>query len=137
NCLDLQVERGLGNKVAFFWEGEPGDKRTLTYSDLLIEVSRFANVLKSRGIRTGDVVAIYLPMIPEAIIAILACARIGATQSVVFDGTSSYALSDRINDASAKRVITADGGYRRGSVLPLKPAVDEALETCPSVEDVI
>ncbi|MFA7459462.1 MAG: acetate--CoA ligase [Trueperaceae bacterium] len=137
NCLDLQVERGLGNKVAFFWEGEPGDKRVLTYSDLLIEVSRFANVLKGKGIRTGDVVAIYLPMIPEAIIAMLACARIGATHSVVFGGFSSHALSDRINDASAKLVVTADGGYRRGSVLPLKPAVDEALESCPSVEDVI
>ncbi len=137
NCLDLQVERGLGNKVAFFWEGEPGDKRVLTYSDLLIEVSRFANVLKGKGIRTGDVVAIYLPMIPEAIIAMLACARIGATHSVVFGGFSSHALSDRINDASAKLVVTADGGYRRGSVLPLKPAVDEALESCPSVKDVI
>ncbi len=137
NCLDLQIERGLGNKVAFFWEGEPGDKRVLTYSELLVEVSRLANVLKSKGIKAGDVVAIYLPMIPEAVVAMLACARIGATHSVVFGGFSSHALADRINDARAKLVITADGGFRRGNVLPLKPAVDEALEECESVEDVI
>ena len=137
NCLDLQVERGRGNKVAFFWEGEPGDRRVLTYSDMLVEVNRFANVLKSKGVRTGDVVAIYLPMIPEAVVAMLACARIGATHSVVFGGFSSHALADRINDARAKLVVTADGGYRRGSVLPLKPAVDEALEECESVTSVI
>ena len=136
NCLDLQVERGLGNKVAFFWEGEPGDRRVITYADMLAEVSRFANVLKSRGVGRGDVVAIYLPMVPEAAVAMLACARIGATHSVVFGGFSSQALADRVNDATATVIITADGGYRRGAVLPLKPAVDEALERCPSVTTV-
>ena len=137
NCLDLQVERGLGQKVAFHWEGEPGDTRTLTYSDMLLEVSKFANVLKDLGVTIGMKVAIYMPMIPEAVIAMLACARIGATHSVVFGGFSSHALSDRINDAKAEVVITADGGYRRGQVLPLKPAVDEALETTPSVRKVV
>jgi acetyl-CoA synthetase len=137
NCLDLQVERGLGNKVAFFWEGEPGDRRVITYSDMLAEVSRFANVLRSRGVRKGDRVAIYLPMIPEAAVAMLACARIGATHSVVFGGFSSQALADRVRDAQATVIVTADGGYRRGQVLPLKPAVDEALPRCPSVETVI
>jgi len=137
NCLDLQVERGLGQKVAFHWEGEPGDKRTLTYTDLLLEVSKFANVLKDMGVTIGMKVAIYMPMIPEAVVAMLACARIGATHSVVFGGFSSHALSDRINDAKAEVVITADGGYRRGQVLPLKPAVDEALTHTPSVRKVI
>ncbi|HZW99832.1 MAG TPA: acetate--CoA ligase [Trueperaceae bacterium] len=137
NCLDLQVERGLANKVAFFWEGEPGDQRALTYGQLLEEVSRFANVLKGKGVKLGDRVAIYMPMIPEAIVAMLACARLGATHSVVFGGFSSNALSDRINDAKAEVVITADGGYRRGQVLPLKPAVDEALKETPSVRSVI
>ncbi len=137
NCLDLQVERGLANKVAFFWEGEPGDKRTLTYGQLLEEVSRFANVLKGKGVKLGDRVAIYMPMIPEAVVAMLACARLGATHSVVFGGFSSSALADRINDAKAEVVITADGGYRRGQVLPLKPAVDEALKETPSVRSVI
>jgi acetyl-CoA synthetase len=136
NCLDLQVERGLGNKVAFFWEGEPGDRRVITYADMLAEVSRFANVLRSHGIGKGDRVAIYLPMIPEAAVAMLACARIGATHSVVFGGFSSQALADRVQDAQAKAIVTADGGYRRGVVLPLKPAVDEALTRCPSVETV-
>ncbi len=137
DCLDRQVAEGRANKVAFFWEGEPGDKRTITYGQMLDEVSRFANVLKGKGVTLGDRVAIYMPMIPEAIVAMLACARIGATHSVVFGGFSSHALSDRINDAQAKLVITADGGYRRGAVLPLKPAVDEALATAPSVENVI
>lgn len=137
NCLDLQVERGNANKVAFFWEGEPGDTRVLTYGQMLTEVSKFANVLKSKGVGMGDRVAIYMPMIPEAAVAMLACARIGATHSVVFGGFSASALADRINDAQAKLVITADGGFRRGSVLPLKPAVDEAVAECPSVEHVI
>jgi len=137
NCLDYQVERGRGDKRALLWEGEPGDTRTLTYRELLAEVSRFANVLKAKGIRKGDTVAIYMPMIPEAVMAMLACARIGAVHSVVFGGFSSAALADRINDAKAKAVITADGGYRRGSVFPLKPAVDEALTRCESVESVI
>ncbi len=137
NCLDLQVERGRGNKVALHWEGEPGDRRTITYSDLLHEVQRFANVLKSHGVAKGDRVAIYLPMIPEAVVAMLACARIGAPHSVVFGGFSAQALADRINDAQAKLVVTADGGYRRGNVLPLKPAVDEALRSCTSVTSVV
>jgi acetyl-CoA synthetase len=137
NCLDLQIERGRGNKVALHWEGEPGDRRTLTYQELLLEVERFANVLKSRGVAKGDRVAIYLPMIPEAAVAMLACARIGAPHSVVFGGFSAQALADRINDAQAKLVVTADGGYRRGNVLPLKPAVDEALRNCASVTSVV
>ena len=137
NALDLQVERGLGDKVALHWEGEPGDRRELTYAELLRETSRFANVLKARGIGRGDRVAIYMPMIPEAAMAMLACARIGATHSVVFGGFSAHALADRINDADAKAVITADGGWRRGKVLPLKPAVDEALASCPGVETVL
>jgi acetyl-CoA synthetase len=137
NCLDRQVAMGRGNKVAFFWEGEPGDRRTLTYSQMLREVSKLANVLKSKGVAKGDRVAIYMPMIPEAAVAMLACARIGATHSVVFGGFSASALGDRIVDAQAKAVMTADGGYRRGSVLPLKPAVDEALQRCPSVESVV
>jgi len=136
NCLDLQVARGLGNKVAFFWEGEPGDNRVLTYNDMLREVNKFANTLKSRGIGKGDRVAIYMPMLPEAAVAMLACARIGATHSVVFGGFSATALADRINDASARAVVTADGGFRRGQVLPLKPAVDEALKSCRTVESV-
>ena len=137
DCLDRQVAEGKANKVAFFWEGEPGDKRTITYGQMLTEVSRFANVLKGKGVKLGDRVAIYMPMIPEAIVAMLACARIGATHSVVFGGFSSHALTDRINDAKASLVITADGGYRRGAVLPLKPAVDEALASSPSVKHVI
>jgi acetyl-CoA synthetase len=136
NCLDHQVAQGHGNKVAFFWEGEPGDKRVLTYNDMLCETSKFANVLKSKGIGKGDRVAIYMPMVPEAAVAMLACARIGATHSVVFGGFSAQALSDRINDAKAKAVITADGGYRRGNVFPLKPVVDEALQKCETVETV-
>jgi len=137
NCLDLQVERGRGHKVALHWEGEPGDRRTITYRELLDEVQRFANVLKSRGVTKGDRVAIYLPMIPEAAVAMLACARIGAPHSVVFGGFSAQALADRINDARARLVVTADGGHRSGSVLPLKPAVDEALLSCPSVTSVV
>jgi acetyl-CoA synthetase len=137
NCLDLQVEKGLANKVALFWEGEPGDRRVITYGDMLAEVSRFANVLKSRGVQRGDRVAIYMPMVPEAAVAMLACARIGAPHSVVFGGFSSQALADRVVDTQAKVIVTADGGYRRGQVLPLKPAVDAALPRCPSVETVV
>ncbi len=136
NALDLQVERGLANKVALFWEGEPGDRRVITYADLLRDVCRFANALKSQGVTKGDRVAIYLPLVPEAIVAMLACARIGAPHSVVFGGFSAHALADRIEDAGAKVVVTADGGFRRGQVLPLKPAVDEALRRCPTVETV-
>ena len=127
----------VGDKVAFHWEGEPGDTRTITYQDLLDEVCRFSNVLKGLGVQKGDRVNIYLPMIPEAAVAMLACARIGAAHSVVFGGFSSQSLSDRINDADAKVLITADGGYRRGEVFPLKPTADEACETTPSIEHVV
>jgi acetyl-CoA synthetase len=137
NCLDRHVEAGRGDKVAFYWEGEPGDARVLTYADLLDEVSRFANVLKALGVTKGDRVNIYLPMIPEVAVAMLACARIGAPHSVVFGGFSSQSLSDRINDAEAKVLVTADGGYRRGEVFPLKPQADEALKTTPSIEHVV
>ena len=136
NALDYQVEQGRGDKTAIHWEGEPGDTCSFTYSEMLKEVSKFANVLKDKGIEKGDRVAIYMPMIPEAAVAMLACARIGATHSVVFGGFSAGALADRIIDAEAKAVITADGAYRRGDVLPLKPAVDEALKRCPSIESV-
>ena len=137
NCLDRHVLAGRGDQVAFHWEGEPGDTRTITYQDLLDEVSRFANVLKGLGVEKGDRVNIYLPMIPEAAVAMLACARIGAAHSVVFGGFSSQSLSDRINDAEAKVLITADGGYRRGEVFPLKPAADEACESAPTIEHVV
>ncbi|HEY7047707.1 MAG TPA: AMP-binding protein, partial [Jatrophihabitantaceae bacterium] len=128
NCVDRHVSSGHGDQVAIHFEGEPGDSRSITYAELLAEVSRAANALTSLGIGKGDRVAIYLPMIPEAVVAMLACARIGAPHSVVFGGFSAQALYDRITDADAKLVITADGGYRRGSVSALKPAVDEALE---------
>ena len=134
NCVDRHVERGLGDKVAYHWVGEPGDTRTITFADLQREVSRAANALTELGVRTGDRVAIYMPMIPELPIAMLACARIGAPHTVVFGGFSAEALSDRINDAEAKLVITADGGWRRGKPAALKPAVDEALALTSSVE---
>ena len=136
NALDYQIEQGRGDKTAILWEGEPGDARTLTYHELLAEVSKFANALKNKGIGKGDKVAIYMPMVPQAAVAMLACARVGAVHSVVFGGFSAAALRDRILDAEAVAVITADGGNRRGSVLPLKPAVDEALESCESVKTV-
>jgi acetyl-CoA synthetase len=137
NCLDRHVEAGRGDRVAFYWEGEPGDERVITYAELLDEVQRFANILKSLGVGAGDRVNIYLPMIPEAIVSMLACARIGAPHSVVFGGFSSASLSDRIIDAEAKVLITADGGYRRGEVFPLKPQADVALESTPSIEHVV
>jgi acetyl-CoA synthetase len=137
NCLDRHVAAGRGDKVAIHWEGEPGDTRTITYAELLDEVSRFANALTSLGVGKGDRVNIYLPMIPEAAVAMLACARVGAPHSVVFGGFSSQALADRINDAEAKLLITADGGYRRGDVFALKPAADEALMQASSVEHVV
>jgi acetyl-CoA synthetase len=137
NCLDRHVEAGRGDKVAFYWEGEPGDSRVLSYADLLDEVQRFANALKGLGVQRGDRVNIYLPMVPEAAVAMLACARIGAAHSVVFGGFSAQSLSDRINDAEAKVLITADGGYRRGEVFPLKPAADEAIATTPTIEHVV
>jgi acetyl-CoA synthetase len=137
NCIDRHLGTWRKNKAAIIWEGEPGDARVLTYQDLHREVCKFANVLKGQGIKAGDRVAIYMPMIPEIAIAMLACARIGAVHSVVFGGFSAEALSGRINDAQAKAVITADGGYRRGAVLELKQAVDEALKHTPSIEGVI
>jgi acetyl-CoA synthetase len=137
NCLDRHVLAGRGEKVAFHWEGEPGDTRTVTYRELLDETQRFANVLLSLGVQKGDRVNIYLPMIPEAAVAMLACARIGAAHSVVFGGFSAQALADRINDASAKVLVTADGGWRRGEIFPLKPQADVALENTPTIEHVV
>ena len=139
NCLDRHVEDGNGDRVAIHFEGEPGDTRTLTYAQLTKEVKRAANVLTNLGIKAGDRVAIYMPMIPEAIVAMQAVARIGAVHSVVFGGFSADSLSTRIEDAQAKLVITADGGYRKGKASALKPAVDLALDggKCPSVQNVL
>ena len=137
NCLDRHVLAGQGDKVAFYFEGEPGDTRTVTYAELLDETQRFANVLKGFGVTKGDRVNIYLPMIPEAAVAMLACARIGAVHSVVFGGFSAQSLSDRINDAEAKVLITADGGWRRGDVFPLKEFADAALESTSTITDVV
>ncbi|HYN68736.1 MAG TPA: AMP-binding protein, partial [Candidatus Eisenbacteria bacterium] len=137
NCLDRHVERGLGEKVAYHWIGEPGDSRTLTYRDLLREVSKTANALLELGVETGDRVAIYMPMIPELPIAMLACARIGAPHTVVFGGFSAEALSGRINDCGAKVMITADGGWRRGKKVGLKHHADEAVVDTPTIEHVI
>jgi acetyl-CoA synthetase len=137
NCVDRQVERGLGDKVAYHWIGEPGDTRTLTYADLQRETSKAANALLELGVRTGDRVAIYMPMIPELPIAMLACARIGAAHTVVFGGFSAEALADRINDCGAKVVITADGGWRRGRKVGLKHHADEAVASTPSVTALI
>ncbi|MFB9309139.1 acetyl-CoA synthetase [Agromyces hippuratus] len=128
NCLDRHVEAGLGDRVALHFEGEPGDSRSITYAELTAEVKRAANALLALGVQAGDRVAIYLPMIPEAVVAMLACARIGAVHSVVFGGFSSKSLQSRIDDAQAEVVITADGGYRKGKAFPLKPTVDEAIE---------
>jgi acetyl-CoA synthetase len=137
NCLDRHVEAGYGDQVAYHWEGEPGDTRTITYAELKSEVCKAANALTQLGVEAGDRVAIYMPMIPETAIAMLACARLGAPHSVVFGGFSADALKGRIQDADARIVITADGGYRRGSASALKPAVDEALEECPDVRNVL
>ncbi|HKE89792.1 MAG TPA: acetate--CoA ligase [Gemmatimonadales bacterium] len=134
NCLDRHVKAGRGDRVALIWEGEPGDVRRITYAELLAQVQRCANVLKSLGVRKGDRVAIYLPMVPEVAVAMLACARIGAPHTVVFGGFSAESLRDRINDAGAKVLVTADGGYRRGSIVPLKQNADEALTATPSIE---
>ena len=137
NCVDRHVESGHGDQVAIHWEGEPGDTRTLTYADLHREVCKTANALTALGVQKGDRVAIYMPMIPETAIAMLACARLGAPHSVVFGGFSADALKGRIQDADARVVVTADGGYRRGSASSLKPAVDTALEECPDVRHVL
>ncbi|MGA1204252.1 MAG: acetate--CoA ligase [Opitutales bacterium] len=137
NAVDRWAEGPGAGKRAIVWEGEPGDQRVLTYAELKTEVSRFANVLKKLGIQKGDTVALYLPMIPELAIAVLACARIGAVHSVIFAGFSAESIKDRVHDASSKMVITGDGGWRRGSVLPLKSVVDQGVEACPCVEHVL
>jgi acetyl-CoA synthetase len=137
NCLDRHVRTSRRNTAALIWEGEPGDRRTLTYWDLYRQVCQCANVLKSLGVKKGDRVAIYLPLIPELAIAMLACARIGAVHSVVFGGFSAESLRDRINDAQASLLITADGGYRRGQIVPLKQTADEALKDTPSIRHVL
>jgi len=137
NCLDRHLLSWRRNKAAIIWEGEPGEQRTLTYTQLHREVCRFANVLKRAGIAKGDRVALYLPLVPELAIAMLACARIGATHSIIFGGFAASALIDRINDAGCKLVVTADGGYRRGAEVKLKPVVDEALRQTPTVESCI
>jgi acetyl-CoA synthetase len=136
NCLDRHLAQN-GDRVAYYWEGEPGEKRAITYRELYEETCRFANALKKLGVKKGDPVAIYLPMIPELPVAMLACARIGAPHSVVFGGFSSESLKDRINDAECKVLITADGGYRRGQLVPLKVNSDEAVKDCPSIDSVV
>jgi len=137
NCVDRHVEAGYGDQVAIHWEGEPGDTRTLTYADLQREVCKATNALIELGVQKGDRVAIYMPMIPETAITMLACARLGAPHSVVFGGFSADALKGRIQDADARVVVTTDGGYRRGNASALKPAVDEALLDCPDVRNVL
>ena len=143
NCIDRQVKAGLGNKVAIVWEGEPvaegkgPEIRKLTYSDLLTEVSKFANVLKKMGVKRGEVVTLYMPLIPELAIAMLACARIGAPHSIIFGGFSAAAIRDRVDDAKSKIIVTADGGYRRGKIVPLKETVDDALTMTQHVKNVI
>jgi acetyl-CoA synthetase len=137
NCLDRHVRTARRNKAAIIWEGEPGDHRTLTYWDLFRQVSAFANVLKSLGVKRGDRVALYLPLVPELAIAMLACARIGAVHSVVFGGFSAESLRDRINDSQCVLLVTADGGFRRGQIVPLKRMADEALRGTPSIKHVV
>ncbi|MGH9144485.1 MAG: AMP-binding protein, partial [Vicinamibacterales bacterium] len=137
NCLDRHVRGPRRNKAALIWEGEPGDRRTLTYFDLYRQVSTFANVLKSLGVTKGDRVALYMPMIPELAIAMLACARLGAVHSVVFGGFSAESLRDRINDSRCRLLVTADGGHRRGHIVALKKVADEAVAGTPSIEHVI
>ena len=137
NCVDRHVAAGRGDKVAFHWEGEPGDTRTITYAALLDDVQRFANVLRGLGVARGDRVCIYMPMVPEVVVAMLACTRIGAAHSVVFGGFSADALRDRINDAEAKVLVTADAGWRRGKPSPLKAQADLALVDCPSIAGVV
>ncbi|MDH6114974.1 acetyl-CoA synthetase [Kitasatospora sp. MAP12-15] len=137
NCVDRHVAAGHGDRVAFHWEGEPGDRRSLTYAELKDEVCRAANALEELGVEAGDRVALYMPMIPETAVAMLACARLGAPHTVVFGGFSAEALRDRILDCDARVVITADGGFRKGAAAPLKPAVDEAVAQCPDVRTVL
>ena len=137
NCLDRHLDTPRADKTAIIWEGEPGEQRTLTYRQLHSEVSKFANVMKRLGVRTGDRVALYMPLVPELAMAMLACARIGATHTVIFGGFSADAIRDRVNDGQCKLIVTADGGYRRGREIKLKPIVDEAAVQCPSVRNII
>jgi acetyl-CoA synthetase len=137
NCLDRHLENHRKNKAAIIWEGEPGETRTLTYQQLHRQVCKFANVLKKVGIKTGDRIALYMPLVPELAIAMLACARIGATHTVIFGGFSADAIRDRVNDGECKLIVTADGGFRRGAEIKLKETVDKAVEQTPSVENVI
>ena len=137
NCLDRHIDAGRGDKIAIHWEGEPGDSRDISYAQLHLEVCRLANALKSRGVQKGDRIAVYLPMIPELAIAVLACARIGAVHSVIFAGFSADSIRDRVLDSETRMVITADGGYRRGKMLELKKIVDEGVANCDCVKDVI
>jgi acetyl-CoA synthetase len=137
NCLDRHLETFRKNKAAIIWEGEPGEVRTLTYQQMHRQVCKFANVLKKSGVKTGDRVALYMPLVPELAIAMLACARIGATHTVIFGGFSADAIRDRVNDGECKLIVTADGGYRRGAEIKLKETVDKAVEQTPSVENVI
>src|SRR5258705_4677239 len=137
NCLDRHIDAGNGERVAIHWEGEPGDTRTITYADLHASVCQAANAMLALGVQPRDRVTIYMPMIPEAAVAMLACARIGATHSVVFGGFSTDSLKGRIQDQDATLVITADGGYRRGAAAALKPTVDEAVAQCPTVRNVL
>ncbi len=137
NCLDRHLETSTRDKTAIIWEGEPGEQRTFTYLQLHAEVSRFANVLKDLGVQTGDRIALYMPLVPELAIAMLACARIGATHTVIFGGFSADAIRDRVNDGQCKLIVTADGGYRRGSEIRLKSIVDEAAAKTPSVESIV
>ncbi len=137
NCLDRHLKTWRRNKAAFIWEGEPGELRTLTYQQLYTEVCRFANVLKKLSVETGDRVALYMPLVPELAVAMLACTRIGATHTVIFGGFSADAIRDRVNDCGCKLIVTADGGFRRGSEIKLKPLVDGAAEQTPSVENIV
>jgi len=137
NCLDRHLETYRKNKAAIIWEGEPGETRTLTYQQLHRQVSKFANVMKKSGVKIGDRVALYMPLVPELAIAMLACARIGATHTVIFGGFSADAIRDRVNDCNCKLIVTADGGYRRGAEIKLKEVVDKAVTECPGVENVI
>ena len=137
NCLDRHIHTARRTKAALIWEGEPGDSRTLTYWDLYREVNRFAAALKRAGVKKGDRVTIYMPMVPETAIAMLACARIGAPHSVIFGGFAPEAVRERIHDAESTVLITADGGFRRGGIVPLKKNVDDALTECPDVRTVV
>ncbi|MCH7526872.1 MAG: acetate--CoA ligase [Planctomycetes bacterium] len=137
NCLDVQIDRGRGDHPAILWEGEPGDVVQYTYRQLHAEVCKFANVLKSLGVKKGDIVTLYMPMIPELVMAMLACARIGAPHSIIFGGFSATAIADRVHDADSKIIVTADGGWRRGSIVPLKDNVDQAVLNCPNVKTVV